>query len=129
MLNFGKLFGSAQGVTSIGTYPEAMAVQCKPSWALHVFMNWNALPLGSGRPVIPELLLFALTAHWLPHCGLSQPTLQIISHLVTTEMAILQLAASITLNLQLALPLLFSLLCDDLENCTKSSFWVHPEKS
>lgn len=94
-----------------------------------VFMNWNALPLGSGCLVIPELLLFALTAHWLPHCGLSQPTLQIISHLVTTEMAILQLAASIMLNLQLALPLLFSLSCYGLENCTKSSFWVHPERS
>lgn len=72
--------------------------------------------------MIPGLSLFTLTVCRLLHCGLSQPALQIISHLVTTEMAILQLAASITVNLQLTLTLLLSLPCDGLENSTMISF-------
>lgn len=72
--------------------------------------------------MIPGLSLFTLTVCRLLRYGLSQPALQIISQLVTTEMAILQLAASITVNLQLALALFLSLPCDGLENRIKISF-------
>lgn len=121
--NFRKLLGSVQVFARIGAFPEATVMQYNHNWdpSLHVFMNCNALPLGPGRSVIPGLSLFTLTVCWLLHRGLSQPALQIISHLVTTEMAILQLAASIKLNLQLALSLFFSLPCDGLENGTKTS--------
>lgn len=112
--NFRKLLGSLQVFPNVGAFPEATVMLRDHNWdpSLHVFMNCNALPLGPGRAVIPGLPLFTLTVCWLLHRGLSQPALQIISHLVTTGMAILQLAASIKLNLQLALSLFFSLPCD-----------------
>lgn len=112
--NFRKLLGSLQVFPNVGAFPEATVMLRDHNWdpSLHVFMNCSALPLGPGRTVIPGLPLFTLTVCWLLHRGLSQPALQIISHLVTTEMAILQLAASIKLNLQLALALFFSLPCD-----------------
>lgn len=73
--------------------------------------------------MIPGLSLFTLTVCRLLRRGLSQPALQIISHLVTAEMATLLLAAPIGVDLQRARSLFLpSLPCDGLENMAKVSF-------
>lgn len=52
MLNFGKLLGSSQGVTSIGTYPEATAIRCNPSWAISLH-GFYELECSSPRVRLP----------------------------------------------------------------------------
>lgn len=84
--------------------PWLIYCACKmvQSWeiSIHVFRNLVSFSFRPLHPTVAEFALFTMTVCWLRHPGLSLSAPQIISHLVTTEMAILQLAALIMLNVQ-----------------------------
>lgn len=67
---------------------------------VHVFIMSLHFPFSSLHPTVARFALFTLTVCWLQHPGLSLHAPQIISYPVTAEMAILQLAALIMLNVQ-----------------------------